>query len=45
VRVLEQQQHIVDAVVLTLLDEGTLKRQPIRIGHHAEPVNVEPSHE
>ena len=42
-RVLEKEQHVVDAIVLAVLDEGTLKRQPLRVGHYAEPADVEPA--
>jgi len=43
VRVLDQEQHVVDAIVLALLDDGPLKRQPIRVRHDAEAADVEPS--
>jgi hypothetical protein len=41
--VLEKQQHVVDAVVLALIDEGTLKRQPLAVRHDAESADFEPS--
>ena len=36
--------NIVRAIVLALLDDTALKSQPIRVRHHAETADVEPSH-
>ena len=43
VRVLEQEQHVVQVILLALLDERPLKCQALRVRDDAELTDVQPS--
>ena len=38
---LDQQQHVADRAAPAILDERTLKRQRVGVGHEAEPADFE----